>query len=72
MHDRRGLDLEVADFANLSEQEQVKLCIAVAERAQRMGESAPVNQRLHFFEISSQWLELAALNLRKMAPTILM
>jgi len=67
-----SLDLEAADFVNLSERDQVEICIALAARVQKLGECAPADQRLHFFEISSQWLQLAALNLNKAAPAILM
>jgi len=52
------------DFSKLSPQEQFQICVELAERAQKLGETAPVHQRLHFLEIASQWLQLAEANLR--------
>jgi hypothetical protein len=55
----------LGDFSKLSPQDQFQVCIELAERAQKLGETAPAHQRLHFLEIASQWLHLAEANLRQ-------
>lgn len=54
-----GLNFNAEEFLKLPRAQKAEVCIALAERSQKVGEGSPPNQRLHFVEIASQWLMLA-------------